>query len=79
MLFSNICNFTTIIGSLSSAQLLQWVGYIFRVMDSVAEHYHVYKVKACFVVVHRGGFLFPTRGIRLPRNQLASRLLFSVP
>eukprot|EP00667_Euglena_gracilis_P001506 EG_transcript_1506 len=43
--FSDVYEFTTTSNSVSPKELIQFLGYTFGVMDAVAEHHHVHKVK----------------------------------
>ena len=37
--------FSTTSNQLTAEQLLDWIGYTFNVMDTIAEYYKIYKVK----------------------------------
>eukprot|EP00667_Euglena_gracilis_P002319 EG_transcript_2319 len=43
--FSDVYEFTTTSNSVTPQELIQFLGYTFGVMDVVAEHHHVHKVK----------------------------------
>uniref|UniRef100_A0A7S4G4S8 Guanylate cyclase domain-containing protein n=1 Tax=Eutreptiella gymnastica TaxID=73025 RepID=A0A7S4G4S8_9EUGL len=43
--FADIHNFTALSNSIDAYQLIQFVGYTFGVMDTIAEWTHVYKIK----------------------------------
>jgi len=43
--FSDIYDFTTVSNKISSAELLDLMGYLYGVMDCIADYYHVTKVK----------------------------------
>eukprot|EP00906_Rhabdomonas_costata_P001083 RCo001628 len=45
MFFSDICNFSMISNRLTAEEMLGWIGYVFFVMDHVADHYYVHKIK----------------------------------
>ena len=45
MFFSDICNFTLLSNKLTAIGMLDWIGYIFSVMDTIAEFHKIYKVK----------------------------------
>ena len=45
MFFSDIVNFSMFSNKLNSFELLEWIGYVFRVMDHTADFHKIYKVK----------------------------------
>ena len=45
MFFSDICNFSGISNRLTAEEMLGWIGYVFFVMDHVADHFYVHKIK----------------------------------
>ena len=80
MFFSDICNFSGISNRLSAEEMLGWIGYVFFVMDHVAEHYYVHKIKtigdAYFAISGLPG-LGPTRDSEPPGSHSLRMLQFA--
>eukprot|EP00906_Rhabdomonas_costata_P017174 RCo024751 len=66
--FSDICHFSAITNRLTAPQMLEWLGYVFGVMDTVAAYYGVFKVStvgdAYFAICGPPGLTRTDRGER---------------